>query len=618
VRYEYDANNRLESVTDWNGNVTTYEYDAMGRVVRSLQLDGSVVTRTFDDTRDLSKLSVQDRSGDSIYDAQYTRDLAGRLIEETVRRPLRPGHKEGSQAFAHDAAHQLLTGINGTSYSYDLDGNLITGDLSESDPGVGVASSESERTLYQYDDLDRVIRAEYSEGATTGATYTWSYDSAGNVTSAEVTPLQASAAIGGAQQSADDSSTKLPSTLAYDEYNRLTSVEHDPSISRSGSHSARYHYDAEGLRVRADFAAKWVIYVHDVVTGQLLEGRDENGRVIARYVHGLGLISREGSDGSVSVYHYDQRGSTVALSEATTGEITDRYAYGPYGRLLAQQGDMDQPFKYNGRDGVMDDGVGLYFMRTRYYAPGLMRWVHRDLLSDGSIMNTQSQNPYMYVLGNPIDKVDPAGAAGPLASAALGAAVNVLITIAIDLADNQYYDENGNKKEGFGFSTPGEVYAGAAVEGAITGLIPAATAGRSVKAGIGIGALIGGIGGAAGGAIGGIGRARASGLEGREAEEAIAQDALWSGVAGAIGGAVSGGFAAETFFLKGTSNKSGTIAKAWDEFKEGVEWVGVGKYVAANAFSIISRGLIRGGARHGLYNPPGKGAFLPGWGSFFN
>ena len=49
------------------------------------------------------------------------------------------------------------------------------------------------------------------------------------------------------------------------------------------------------------------------------------------YIYGLGLIGEE-KDGVYRSYHYDFRGSTVALTD-DSGAVTDRYSYGPYGEL---------------------------------------------------------------------------------------------------------------------------------------------------------------------------------------------------------------------------------------------------------------------------------------------
>lgn len=69
---------------------------------------------------------------------------------------------------------------------------------------------------------------------------------------------------------------------------------------------------------------------------------------------------------------------------------------------------IDTPFLYNGRDGVMSDENGLVYMRARYYSPVLKRFINADTLH-GSISNPQTLNRYVFCEGNPVMFVDPLG-----------------------------------------------------------------------------------------------------------------------------------------------------------------------------------------------------------------
>ncbi|MDM5281759.1 RHS repeat-associated core domain-containing protein [Paenibacillus silvae] len=91
-----------------------------------------------------------------------------------------------------------------------------------------------------------------------------------------------------------------------------------------------------------------------------------------------------------------------------TGRVTDRYTYGLYGELEQHEGVTSQPFAYNGRDGVMTDTNGLYYMRARYYDPKLKRFLNRDVIR-GEIQDGQTFNRYAYVNGNPVSYIDPLG-----------------------------------------------------------------------------------------------------------------------------------------------------------------------------------------------------------------
>jgi RHS repeat-associated protein len=120
------------------------------------------------------------------------------------------------------------------------------------------------------------------------------------------------------------------------------------------------------------------------------------------------LIGQE-TAGTYSTYHFDLRGSTVAITDAN-GKVTDRYQYSAYGELLSSTGDTNIPFLFNGHDGVVTDGNGLYYMRARYYNPEIRRFVSQDTLL-GVVIDGQSLNRYAYVQGNPIGFVDPLGLA---------------------------------------------------------------------------------------------------------------------------------------------------------------------------------------------------------------
>jgi RHS repeat-associated protein len=125
------------------------------------------------------------------------------------------------------------------------------------------------------------------------------------------------------------------------------------------------------------------------------------------YVYGLGLIGQEVDDEYTS-YHFDFRGSTVALSDENS-QVVEQYQYSPYGLLLS--GDSSKtPFLFNGMYGVMTDSNGMYYMRARFYSPEIKRFVNQDILL-GDIFEGQTLNRYVYVNGDPVKYNDPFGLA---------------------------------------------------------------------------------------------------------------------------------------------------------------------------------------------------------------
>ena len=103
--------------------------------------------------------------------------------------------------------------------------------------------------------------------------------------------------------------------------------------------------------------------------------RIKNG-VTNYYVYGVSLlyeVTETATATNTLTYHYDYRGSTIALSDGN-GIITDRIEYSAYGLTTYRVGNTDTPFLFNGRYGVQTDPNGLFYMRARYYNPYLLMW----------------------------------------------------------------------------------------------------------------------------------------------------------------------------------------------------------------------------------------------------
>ena len=184
--------------------------------------------------------------------------------------------------------------------------------------------------------------------------------------------------------------------FTYDSANRLITAD-----------TRYYAYDVEGTRIstqRGEDVTKFTYNVNARLS-QLLVMTENNAET--KYVYGLGLIGEEVS-GNFKTYHFDYRGSTVAITNSN-GTVTDTFEYDTYGKLTARTGTTKTPFLYNGRDGVMyEDDTGLIYMRARYYCPTLRRFVNADVIA-GSIDNSATLNRYAYCNGNPVSYADPFG-----------------------------------------------------------------------------------------------------------------------------------------------------------------------------------------------------------------
>lgn len=183
--------------------------------------------------------------------------------------------------------------------------------------------------------------------------------------------------------------------FVYDARNRLQSAG---GVTNS--------YDALNNRIGQSFETNSTVFVVNPNSKlpQVLM-RSKNGET-TYYVYGPGLlyqVTETATATNMLTYHYDYRGSTIALTDGN-GNVTDRIEYSLYATLTYHVGTNDTPFLFNGRFGAMTDPNGLLYMRARYYNPFLCRFVNPDPSGFSGGLNF-----YAYANGNPISNVDPTG-----------------------------------------------------------------------------------------------------------------------------------------------------------------------------------------------------------------
>ena len=259
---------------------------------------------------------------------------------------------------------------------------------------------------YTYDVLNRVT-ARTVKNATTDAvisTETFTYDAAGNITggSASTTFVYDTnnrlVTYNGNAVSYDLDGNMLSNsslTCTYDSANRL--------LTAGGN---TYTYNAEDVRIKNVHYGAEEKYTYDTNCKLSKMLTRTVGSTVTKYVYGLGLISEE-TNNTAKVYHFDYRGSTVAITDVN-GNISDTFAYDTYGKVISRVGSSDIIFCYNGRDGVATDTNGLFYMRARYYSPDMRRFINADIIA-GEISEAVTLNRYAYANGNPVSFVDPFG-----------------------------------------------------------------------------------------------------------------------------------------------------------------------------------------------------------------
>ena len=325
-------------------------YDMNNNVVGITKTDGSVTTTVYDNKQKVTSTVEKISSGAVITGYEYVYDDLSRITEEKV-----------------------LANSTKIYYTYDNLGRVTA------------------RTIKQLSDQS-VLSAE-----------TFAYDAAGNLTDAGSSSFQYDTnnrlvAFGGSTVSYDMDGNLLSNgsmSCTYDSANRLITA---------GGHT--YTYNAEEVRIRNLCAEEDTAYTYDTNARLSRLLTKTTGSNVTKYVYGLGLIGEQ-TGSTFRTYHFDCRGSTVAITDAN-GIITDTFAYDTYGKLIGRTGTSAVIFGYNGRDGVVTDANGLIYMRARYYSPDMKRFVNADVIA-GQISNAITLNRYAYANGNPVSFVDPFG-----------------------------------------------------------------------------------------------------------------------------------------------------------------------------------------------------------------
>lgn len=98
----------------------------------------------------------------------------------------------------------------------------------------------------------------------------------------------------------------------------------------------------------------------------------------------------------------DNLGSPRLVVDIGTGAVVQRLDYDEYGNVTLDTNPGLQPFGFAG--GLYDSDTGLVRFGKRDYASDIGRWLAKDPLLFGG-----GTNLYVYVVGDPVNLVDPSG-----------------------------------------------------------------------------------------------------------------------------------------------------------------------------------------------------------------
>jgi len=409
--YGYDTNNNLTQVTDRKGQITSSQYDALDRLAQVTFQDASTITYTYDAGDRLTQL-VDSTNGT----ITRTYDGLDHLLSETT--------PQGSVSYTYDAdgrrATMTVAGQPTVTYGYDAAHRLTTITQNGSTVALTYDNADRRSTLtfpngivatYGYDVANQLTSIAYTLNATAVGTLTYTYDLAGQRLT-----------VGGSW-----ARTGLPQAVAsatYDAGNRLTTwgterFSYDPNgnlaadgltsytwnarnqlVGMSGVTSASFAYDALGRRQSKTISGTATNFLYDKLN---LVQELSNGTPSANLLSGSLIdetLTRSDSNGSTTLLTDAQR-STIGLADAS-GAVQTSYTFEPFGQTQVSGSPSANATEFASRE---NDGVGLYYYRSRFYSPALQRFLSEDPkgFAGGDV------NLFAYVSNSPVTFVDPLG-----------------------------------------------------------------------------------------------------------------------------------------------------------------------------------------------------------------
>ncbi len=246
--------------------------------------------------------------------------------------------------------------------------------------------------VYTYDNLYRLTEADY----TSGEAYAYEYDPVGNrlqqiingdTTSYSYDTANRIESVDGQSYTFDDNGNLLNTgvlTNVFDAANRLISTSRENT-------TIELIYNGVGNRVGQVTDGVTTTLVLDVVgLPEVIYTSDDEV-----YLHLPGVIVTEKA-GEARYLLSDGLGS-IRQATDDSGDVVVYNEFDPYGSPVENEG--GEPYGYTGEWWEKD--VELLHLRARWYLPQDGVFLSRDPV--------ESEPPYQYVRGNPVNRVDPSG-----------------------------------------------------------------------------------------------------------------------------------------------------------------------------------------------------------------
>lgn len=462
--YTYDLAGNTRSYEDNSYGLITYGYDHAHNVTSVIEPSGSC--NAGDTAPVASSGCVKIRYDSSNHEklrmfpgggrVDTSHDNSGRITQVLA--------KDGSSASKVDIGYSYTAGANDRTVIQKRTSTLEEGVI----PGAA--------TSYTYDGLNRLKTAIEKNGATTTASWAYSYDNAGNRTQqiqsgTAPNPGTINYTYGANNQITGSSADTASVAWDYDAagnqkkqaIRNLAATYNDRgAVSTFGTASYTAWQQGNGNTVKRVNGSSTSVFLNSP-TGLMGDNIGTGQRAYTRTPDG-GLISSRLGGGSRYYYVLDSLGSVVGLF-AKDGTYYGGYSYGPYGEIRYKGTDQaldNNRLRYIG--GYFDEPSSFYRFGARYYDPTIGRFTQFD-------PSGQESNPYAYAGCNPVNSRDPSGLAPTCEEGLVAGGAATIVGAEVALGALALGPLGGP----IGIAVGGAVAAGAAVVSGLGALTVAAT-----------------------------------------------------------------------------------------------------------------------------------------------
>ena len=464
--YVYGKDGNVSSVLDTASNTRTkYVYDLSGRLVETKEYSGTnlsgnqIVSNTeyfyqdktnyltwMNHNSPLGNLAVAFDYGilangqmpDQVYNVWWNGtthlsrsfDGLGRLSSSVINNTLTTNYyyKDISDTQTTTQLQSMVTPAGTFTYTYDSLGNITS---------IVTANSEGTFTsTYEYDALNQLVRENDQKN---NVTYTYEYLN-GNILSKKQYAYTTGAlgeVVNTINYTYGDNVWKDLLTsyngmnITYDNIGNMTSFN-GRTYSWLGrqlqsiSGLATYTYNMDGQRIGKITANDDITYYYN---GDILAGQ-KNGNTVTFFMYDENGDYIGFNYAGVNYYYIKNAQNDVIAIANSSGNVIASYTYDSWGKLISITGSYiigyQNPIRY--RSYYYDNESGLYYLKSRYYNPEIGRFIN----ADGYVSTGQgilSHNMFAYCNNNPVMYEDSNGDLSQLIKTVINKIIDKIIDI---------------------------------------------------------------------------------------------------------------------------------------------------------------------------------------------